>query len=64
VVIGIANLVAFTLLATEGNLGGWPILLAIAAGALLVIGLRPSTPLPPEPDPPDGGGPLVELRPI
>lgn len=62
-VIGIANLVAFLILAEEGDLLGWPIVLALAAVVLLVIGLRPSTPLPPEPDIRDEGGPPVALRP-
>jgi hypothetical protein len=63
VVIGIANLALFTVLASSGDLIGWPILLALAAGTLLVIGLRPSTPMPPEPEAGDGPGPLVTLRP-
>jgi hypothetical protein len=36
------------------SLIGWPIVLLILAGAMLVIGLRPSRPLPP---PPDAGAP-------
>jgi len=32
------------------SLIGWPIVLLILAGAMLVIGLRPSRPLPPAPD--------------
>lgn len=34
----------------EGGLVGWPLALALGAGFLLVVGLRPSTPLPPPPD--------------
>ncbi|MCW3015888.1 MAG: hypothetical protein JWO02_2980 [Solirubrobacterales bacterium] len=67
VLVGIALLVAFVAMAAEGNLLGWPILLGGAAIALLVIGLRPSTPLPAEP--PDGAGsasppPPLPVRPV
>lgn len=49
--VGVLNLVAFVALAADdGSLLGWPLLLAIAAAALLAAGLRPSTPLPPPPD--------------
>jgi len=50
--IGVACLVAFAYLAGvrgEATLLGWPIVLALVAGAFLVLGLRPSHPLPPEP---------------
>lgn len=63
VLMGILNLLAFIGLSWRGDLVGWPILLALAAGTLLVIGLRPSTPMPPEPEYDGGDGPLVELRP-
>jgi hypothetical protein len=56
VLIGIVLLLVFVVMASEGNLLGWPILLGAAAIALLVIGLRPSTPLPSEPPPGAGGG--------
>jgi hypothetical protein len=64
VLIGIVLLLSFVGLAASGDLLGWPIPLAGAAAALLVIGLRPSTPLPNEPpaafrdDDPDLGPPL------
>jgi len=50
--IGVACLVAFAYLAGvrgEATLLGWPIVLTLVAGAFLVLGLRPSHPLPPEP---------------
>jgi len=33
----------------RGSLLGWPLVLAIAAAFMLVVGLRPTTPAPPEP---------------
>jgi hypothetical protein len=61
--IGAAILVVTTLVASGGRatLVGWPLVLGAAAGALLVVGLRPSRPLPPEP----GGeeaAPVFEIR--
>jgi hypothetical protein len=49
--IGVAVLIATTLVAAGGKatLIGWPLVLAIGAGTLLLIGLRPSRPLPPAP---------------
>jgi hypothetical protein len=49
--IGAAVLAVTTVAAagSEPTLLGWPLVLAVAAGALLVIGLRPSRPLPPAP---------------
>jgi hypothetical protein len=49
--IGVAVLLVTTLVAAGGKetLIGWPLVLAIGAGALLAIGLRPSRPLPPAP---------------
>jgi hypothetical protein len=45
-----------------GGFGGWPVVLLVAGLALLAIGLRPTTPAPPEPgsdaDPP----PAIEVR--
>lgn len=61
VLIGILVLIAFVGVSTQGDLLGWPIPLAGAAVALLVIGLRPSTPLPSEPPTAfsdDASGPL------
>jgi hypothetical protein len=52
--LGVAVLALFVAIAgpPEGgaSLIGWPILLVIMAGVMLVIGLRPSRPLPPSPD--------------
>lgn len=69
VLVGIVVLLAFTIMAADGNLIGWPIIFAVAAVAFLVIGLRPSTPVPDEPpagaggDPQDGSRlPLPRLR--
>lgn len=50
--IGVACLILFALLVGtrgEATLLGWPLVLAVVAGAFLVLGLRPSHPLPPEP---------------
>jgi hypothetical protein len=49
--IGAVVLIVTSLVASEGDktVIGWPLVLAIGAGALLVIGLRPSRPLPPAP---------------
>ena len=48
--IGVAVLLATTIAAAGGKatLVGWPLVLAVGAGGLLVIGLRPSRPLPPD----------------
>jgi hypothetical protein len=56
--IGGAVLVITTLVASVGDatLLGWPVVLGAGAAALLVVGLRPSRPLPP---PPGGGEALV-----
>ena len=61
VLTGIALLLTFVVLASEGNLLGWPILLGAAAAALLVIGLRPSTPQPTEP-PRGPGAPETQVQ--
>jgi hypothetical protein len=49
--IGVAVLLATTVMAAGGKatLIGWPLVLAVGAGGLLAIGLRPSRPLPPAP---------------
>jgi hypothetical protein len=57
--LGVAVLLLFAWIAgvpgrDGASLIGWPVLLLIGAGALLVAGLRPSRPLPP---PPDAGAP-------
>jgi hypothetical protein len=50
--------------ASGASLIGWPIVLALMAGGMLVVGLRPSRPLPPAPDagapPPPPPTPLAE----
>lgn len=60
---GILTLVGFVLMAATGKatLIGWPLALALMAAFLLVIGLRPTSPAPPEPEPPgrDGDEPVV-----
>jgi hypothetical protein len=50
--LGVAVLAATTLVVAgdRATLLGWPLVLAVGAGALLVVGLRPSRPLPPAPD--------------
>jgi hypothetical protein len=50
--LGVVNLVALVLLVglTSGHtLVGWPLVLLVAGGAGLAVGLRPREPLPPEP---------------
>ena len=49
--IGAVVLVVTTVVAAggESTLIGWPLVLGAGAGALLVVGLRPSRPLPPAP---------------
>jgi hypothetical protein len=53
---GVANLIVFAVITSFGvaaggaTLVGWPIALAVAAVALLAIGLRPTTPAPPPPN--------------
>jgi hypothetical protein len=61
-VLGVAVLAAFTVLAGTGDLVGWPIALGVVAAVMLVIGLRPSTPLPPPPDEPGGEAEVTSLR--
>jgi hypothetical protein len=60
--IGTLVLIVTALIASEGDktVIGWPLVLAIGAGALLVIGLRPSRPLPPAPT--DGEADVLDLR--
>ncbi len=51
---GAAGLLAFLLIAAEPDDGasliGWPLVLIVAAAAMLYTGLRPAQPLPPAPD--------------
>jgi hypothetical protein len=50
--LGVLTLVLFAVLAGRGEatLLGWPLVLALVAAAFLVLGLRPTHPLPPEPE--------------
>ncbi len=51
--LGFAHLAAFLVLASAGaddTLQWWPLLLLALGGGVLVAGLRPRSPLPPEPD--------------
>jgi peptidoglycan/LPS O-acetylase OafA/YrhL len=54
--LGVLNLIAFAVLTAleidddDATLLGWPLVLALAAVFLLVVGLRPTTPAPPPPD--------------
>lgn len=53
VLVGILLLVEWiAVVGVDGGLVGWPLVLAVAAGFLLVVGLRPSTPMPPPPGEP------------
>jgi hypothetical protein len=60
--IGVAVLLATTVTAAGGKatLIGWPLVLAVGAGGLLAIGLRPSRPLPPAPS--RGEADVFEIR--
>jgi hypothetical protein len=60
--IGALVLLVTALIASEGErtVIGWPLVLAAGAGALLVIGLRPSRPLPPAPT--DGEADVLDIR--
>jgi hypothetical protein len=60
--IGTLVLIVTALIASEGDktLIGWPLVLAIGAGGLLAIGLRPSRPLPPAPT--DGEADVLDIR--
>lgn len=54
VVVGIVVLAEWLLVVgADGGLVGWPLVLAVGALFLLVVGLRPATPLPPPPGEPD-----------
>jgi len=53
VVVGILLLVEWiAVVGVNGGLVGWPLVLAVGAIFLLVVGLRPSTPMPPPPGEP------------
>jgi hypothetical protein len=66
--IGVLNLLLFAIITSFGvsaagaTLVGWPLVLAIAAAGLLVIGLRPTTPAPPPPDVDAPEAPPLPLR--
>lgn len=66
--IGVLNLVVFAVMTSFGITAsgatfiGWPLVLALAALALLVIGLRPTTPAPPPPDLDAPEAPPLPLR--
>jgi hypothetical protein len=66
--LGVLNLAAFAIITSFGvtragaTLLGWPVALALAAGALLVVGLRPTTPAPPPPDADAPAPPPLPLR--
>jgi hypothetical protein len=52
--LGVANLVAFVAAVGVGadeTLRWWPLLLIVVGLVVLIVGLRPRSPLPPEPDP-------------
>lgn len=46
----------------DGSLLGWPLVLAFAAGFMLIVGLRPTTPAPPDPLGEDPPPPPLPLR--
>jgi lysylphosphatidylglycerol synthetase-like protein (DUF2156 family) len=60
--VGVGVLLATTVAAAGGKatLIGWPLVLAVGAGGLLAIGLRPSRPLPPAPS--RGEAHVFEIR--
>jgi peptidoglycan/LPS O-acetylase OafA/YrhL len=61
--LGVLNLVLFvTLSLDDGSFLGWPLVLLLIAGALLWIGLRPTTPAPPPPDADAPPAPTAPLR--
>lgn len=55
---GVLTLAGFVLMAAQERPSfiGWPLALALMAGFLLVVGLRPTSPAPPEPEGPGGDG--------
>jgi hypothetical protein len=60
--LGVLCLIEFVLLASSGGFAGWPLILLAIALALLVIGLRPTTPAPPAPDADAPPAPTEPLR--
>ncbi len=62
VLVGVVDLVLFALSASSGDsLLGWPLVLGLAAGSMLAVGLRPTTPAP---EPPDAGADVPEPLPL
>jgi hypothetical protein len=61
VLLGAVVLLGFVGTTMRGDLVGWPLMLAAIAAATLVIGLRPTRPLPP---PPEDDGDAVEPLPL
>lgn len=64
VLVGLLVLAGFVASAAgfgRETLLGWPIVLAVAAGFMLIVGLRPTTPAPPEPLGPEEPGPPLPL---
>lgn len=62
--LGALTLVLTVIAAGEpASLLGWPLVLALGAGTLLVVGLRPSRPLPPEPGGPPSDVIVLQPRP-
>lgn len=64
VLVGLLVLAGFVASAAgfgQETLLGWPIVLALAAGFMLIVGLRPTTPAPPEPLAPGEPGPPLPL---
>jgi hypothetical protein len=64
VLVGLLVLAGFVASASgvgRGSLLGWPIVLAVAAAFMLVVGLRPTTPAPPEPALGDEPPPVLPL---
>lgn len=64
VLVGLLVLAGFVASASgfgRQTLLGWPIVLALAAGFMLIVGLRPTTPAPPEPEASEEPPPALPL---
>lgn len=66
VVVGVIDLALFvaSTMTPHDDLVGWPLFLLLAGAAFLVIGLRPTTPAPPEPGIDVEPLPPVDVRPL